>query len=894
MIMLLGSDSMDVRQRAFAALQGMAAEGGSDSRMTVKMAGGIDRFVALLKDGSLEAQEYALWLLWQSTDLASKKSIAMARSAGPIVDILVSNKLSDVAKEHAASVLSGMTSAELVSVDEATRATNKEDIFKGGGVVPLVNLLKSGSMGAKRHAALALAQLCRSAKGAVTETQLAIMSAGAIGPLVAWLSKPELGPPAMAARALAELSSENEQTQNTIVEAGAIGPLVAMMINGSPDAQKWAASAVAALSADNTTSQEVVAAEGGIPPLVELLKRENIGPHEHATRALWHLSLNRDNQLAIAAEGCLPPLVANLSAELNRAKWAAAALNALSNECTENQLALARVGAIPPLAVLLGSETEESQLYALGALLNIAMAQENRTAVVKPLVDLLEVRNAAAQMKAAESLAMLASRSAENRTVVAAAGAIPPLVALLGDGRNVSTSQIKSAAALGDLARASESKQAIVKAGGVPPLVAMLLSPSVEAQMRASIAVCQLASSTSAQQLIADSDGIPHLVKLLSCSNATAAANAAGALWHLESLASTKGVIVAAGGIGALVDLLGRIADSDSSDGQDAIAALLSDLARERGSAKASIVSKGGVKHLVNLLDKGSPVAQKHASCAIWGLTSEPAFQRKVIETGAVPLLTKLLNAEQKAQGYAAAALNNLARDAEARKQLTEGGVVPALNAICEGPETWLRSQAVGILQQLKIEAPQARSIAQEMALRVSSLMIKPPERDEDGRPISPGRRGWDSTYGNPAFQGETGHEFDHLLRSPRNEKMENNKYQQVSRSRKRIDEDAAHARNAPLDFERPHPRVLAALAADKKRREEHTRALKQDEGGDVPAASKLAIPPMPESEASETDRDDTTGGEGRRTKRSKKSKAARKSDRGGAPKSRRVPSIAA
>ena len=95
LIILLGDEKPDVRQRGFAALQDMAAEGGSDSRMTVKMAGGIDRFVALLKDGSLEAQEYALWLLWQSTDPASKKSIAMARCARPIVAILVSDDLKE-------------------------------------------------------------------------------------------------------------------------------------------------------------------------------------------------------------------------------------------------------------------------------------------------------------------------------------------------------------------------------------------------------------------------------------------------------------------------------------------------------------------------------------------------------------------------------------------------------------------------------------------------------------------------------------------------------------------------------------------------------------------------------------------------------------------------------
>ena len=83
--------------------------------------------------------------------------------------------------------------------------------------------------------------------------------------------------------------------------------------------------------------------------------------------------------------------------------------------------------------------------YAQGAILHIAAPnQENRSAVVKPLVALLEGRNAAAQMKSAETLAMLANRSSENRLVIAAAGAIPPLVQLLGDGRNVNKSQVSA------------------------------------------------------------------------------------------------------------------------------------------------------------------------------------------------------------------------------------------------------------------------------------------------------------------------------------------------------------------------------------------------------------------------------------------------------------------
>ena len=81
---------------------------------------------------------------------------------------------------------------------------------------------------------------------------------------------------------------------------------------------------------------------------------------------------------------------------------------------------------------------------------------------------LLDMRNAAAQMKAAEALAVLAARSDDNRKAITAASAIEPLVRILGDGRRVRTAtpQERAAAVLSDLARAGDNKKKIVDAGG--------------------------------------------------------------------------------------------------------------------------------------------------------------------------------------------------------------------------------------------------------------------------------------------------------------------------------------------------------------------------------------------------------------------------------------------
>ena len=85
-------------------------------------------------------------------------SIAQAECAGPIVEILKSGQLSALGEEYAASVLASI-SAAVSGVGDATRAGNHETIFTAGGIAPLVRLLRTGSHGAKRHAAAALTQL---------------------------------------------------------------------------------------------------------------------------------------------------------------------------------------------------------------------------------------------------------------------------------------------------------------------------------------------------------------------------------------------------------------------------------------------------------------------------------------------------------------------------------------------------------------------------------------------------------------------------------------------------------------------------------------------------------------------------------------------------------------
>ena len=139
---------------------------------------------------------------------------------------------------------------------------NKAAIAEAGGIPPLVDLLRDGSMGAKEQAAAALGMLA--------------------------LTTPD-------------------NNRVAIVEAGVILLLVELLRDGSADAKRWAAWTLgntASNSLDtnpNTDTRILIAEAGGVPPLVQLLRDGSVHAKAQATRVLGHLAYNNDgNAIAIA------------------------------------------------------------------------------------------------------------------------------------------------------------------------------------------------------------------------------------------------------------------------------------------------------------------------------------------------------------------------------------------------------------------------------------------------------------------------------------------------------------------------------------------------------------------------------------------------------------------
>ena len=200
---------------------------------------------------------------------------------------------------------------------------------------------------------------------------------------------------------------------------------------GAPDAATTATTAAAAAEGPKDRLSAIAEA-GGIVPLVGLVTTGNPMSKERAASALWHLSVDPMNQVAVAKAGGIPPLVQLLDDGTDQAhQHAADALDRLANENDPNQLQMAKqlVGLVSK------GKSPGSQRRAAHTLWELALNHPGaagrvvNAGAISPLVTLLGVGTLDAKEEAAGALTCLAEHD-PNTMVAIASG----LVALLGTG----------------------------------------------------------------------------------------------------------------------------------------------------------------------------------------------------------------------------------------------------------------------------------------------------------------------------------------------------------------------------------------------------------------------------------------------------------------------------
>ena len=776
LVILLSSNKADVRQRAGTTLRNNNAEGGEGKKQQRQAAvsGGVAPLVDLLKaglnDDRLEAQEYALRSLSMINDESKRRNMVEEGCIPAVTQCLALGKLSADSQQHAITVLA------LLSADRE----NHNEIIQKRGIPPLIEALSKAeelSTTAKRFAAIGLAHL------AADDAERQELICEAIEPLVKWLQQAEesdgtsLRP--QAALSVAAICRGNKELQKRVAQAGAIVPLVAMLESrvGS-EAHEAACASLATLSVDSASNQEGVAKAGAIPLLIDLIQDSKPAIRENASFAIAMLSDLVENKVVIAYEGGIEPLIELLSTGNEAAKqFAARAISLLAHDNPENQLAL--VLAATPLAELLGSDSTETQEWAQLALLRLALNPGNRAIIVRPLVGMLSGRSTSAQLKATECLAMLLERCPAARSTIAKAGAIVRLVELLGNGQRADrfTPPERSAAVLSELVRLAESKVEVVRAGGLQPLVVMLSSPCKESQAHAACALWHLSVVAEHKPMIIKLQSIMPLVSLLTHGTIFAQKCAARTLWQLSSLTDAKALLVQANGISSLVMCLSRsrkvhaaaeeptvpvilaplleeedapvAASAPASEDtavestsqqvaavQEAVAAILSEMACTQSANRALVVEAGGLNVIMDVVCEMSAksVALQHVTKALWGLSQERTNRTRIAKRTEVitRLVELLLSSTGETQKLAAATLVTLGQDESACLLMGDAikgddtGQTKALDTLQMlqfVQDSFLRTQVAELMMLIGVaSAPSSNNKFQPAALSMASF----------------------------------------------------------------------------------------------------------------------------------------------------------------------------
>ena len=284
-----------------------------------------------------------------------------------------------------------------------------------------------------------------------------------------------------------------------------------------------------------------IAAAGAITPLVELLSGSTPKIQEAAADALWNLAASDhdnddDNRVLIAEAGGIPALVELLRSSAPDVQLSAAgvlrnlALNA------NNKALIAEAGGIPPLVSCLTTGTEKTQLLAACALGDLMADWVFVDPEVVPMPEATEVAEA-------------------NRALIAAAGAIPPLIALLISG--MWDAAELAVHALRPLSSSEDTRVAIVEAGAIPVLAKF--PPFCLPRYQHSVVgiLDNLAEDAENLAAIVEAEAVPGLVELMgdASSNTKAPEVAAELLLklcgHPQGLSEAK----ASGALGVAAQL---------------------------------------------------------------------------------------------------------------------------------------------------------------------------------------------------------------------------------------------------------------------------------------------------------------------------------------------------
>jgi vacuolar protein 8 len=362
----------------------------------------------------------------------------------------------------------------------------------------------------------------------------------------------------------------------------------------------------------------------------------------------------------------------------------AAALVALLQACA--------IGARTPVASGIASLADAPSAQSTDPMRGALAA----AGALPPLVAMLGDGTAEERAAAAEALGKLARNDA-NKAAMAAAGAVEALVALVRDGN--CEGKAKAAAALGNLADGEDAiKAAIVAAGATEPLVALVRDGDAEGKANAAAVLWILAFGDDAIKAIAAADAIEPLVALVRDGDAQGKADAAGALGNLAG--GDDAIVSAIASAGAIEPLVALVRDGDA-EGKANAAGALGNLAEGDVAIVSAIAAADAIEPLVALVRDGDAEGKAYAAGALGTLAGgDDAIVSEIAAAGAIePLVALVRDGDAQGKLKAASALRQLAKGEDAIvSAIAAAGASDSLVALVRGGDARGKAKVPGSL----------------------------------------------------------------------------------------------------------------------------------------------------------------------------------------------------
>ncbi|CAN1343155.1 U-box domain-containing protein 2 [Linum perenne] len=258
---------------------------------------------------------------------------------------------------------------------------------------------------------------------------------------------------------------------------------------------------------------------------------------------------------------------------------------------------------------------------------------------VRKLVEDLQSSNIDIQREATAQIRELSKNNTNNRIVIADCGAITLLVKLLLS--TDTTVQENSVTALLNLSIKDSNKTAIAEAGAIEPLIQVLKTGSSSSEASKENSAATLFSLSTIKELkamIGVAGAVGPLVELLEKGTPRGKKDAATALFNLSMCAENRNRIVEAGAVKHLVELV-----HPRSMMVDKAVAVLANLATILEGREA-IGLEGGIRVLVEVVELGCGREKEHAAAALLQMcVNSYKHCKAVLEEGVVPPLMAML-----------------------------------------------------------------------------------------------------------------------------------------------------------------------------------------------------------------------------------------------------------